>query len=289
MIRQTLRLVVINLGVLVVFLVLASAATDASRATAGYQKTGDLITLPYTNSEFIKQPYATRVENVQTYLIQNWVGKITLSPSGDEWFETESVPALVINQEGNFNTIKTGLENRGVMGTVWNSWETQWSGVVSSVDDRPVSVKEGRTTTTSVRTTTTTRTDLRRTGLHTSVVENIEEESQGKRIISRALIPFIRPRTITVTGFCFRPGTKIHAFFDGRNVSSFITPASSTFSNVSSPVEGSDLITSGSGKVECTFRIPEYRFAGQRAVPKFRTGEIEFRLTSQEEINRKFN
>ena len=46
------------------------------------------------------------------------------------------------------------------------------------------------------------------------VVENIEEESQGKRIISRALIPFIRPRTITVTGFCFRPGTKIHAFFD---------------------------------------------------------------------------
>ena len=132
--------------------------TDTERTAAGYQKTGDLITLPYTTSEFIKQPYATRVENVQTYLIQNWIGKITLSPSGDDWFETETVPALIINVEGNFNTIKTGLENRGVMGTVWNSWETQWSGVVSSVDDRPVSVKEGRTTTASVRTTTTTRT-----------------------------------------------------------------------------------------------------------------------------------
>ena len=56
------------------------ATTDTARTTAGYQKTGDLLTLPYTESSFIEQPYATRVENVQTYLIQEWVGKITLDP-----------------------------------------------------------------------------------------------------------------------------------------------------------------------------------------------------------------
>ena len=79
--------------------------TDTQRTNAGYQKTGDLITLPYDNkSHFIEQPYATRVENVQTYLIHEWVGKINLSPSGDEWFETEEVPALIINVEGNFDT-----------------------------------------------------------------------------------------------------------------------------------------------------------------------------------------
>ena len=80
---------------------------------------------------FVTQPYATRVENVQTYLIREWVGKITMSPSGDEWFETEEVPALIINVEGNFNTIQNGLRNQGVLGTVWNNWQTQWSGVVS--------------------------------------------------------------------------------------------------------------------------------------------------------------
>ena len=68
--------------------------TDTLRSGAGYQKTGDLLTLPYTSTAFITQPYATRVENVQTYLIREWVGKITMSPSGDEWFETEEVPAL---------------------------------------------------------------------------------------------------------------------------------------------------------------------------------------------------
>ena len=45
-------------------------------------------------------------------------------------------------------------------------------------------------------------------------------------------------------------------------------------------MEGSDLVTNGAGKVSFTFRIPEYRFAGQESVPKFRTGEVEFRLTS---------
>ena len=68
---------------------------------------------------------------MQTYLIHEWVGKIKMSPSGDEWFETEEVPALIINVEGNFNTIQSGLRNQGVLGTVWNNWQTQWSGVVS--------------------------------------------------------------------------------------------------------------------------------------------------------------
>ena len=42
----------------------AANDTDAERTTLGYQKTGDLITLPYTSSEFIKNPYATKVLTV---------------------------------------------------------------------------------------------------------------------------------------------------------------------------------------------------------------------------------
>ena len=30
--------------------------------------------------------------------------------------------------------------------------------------------------------------------------------------------------------------------------------------------------------ISCTFRIPEYRFAGQSSVPKFRTGELSLDL-----------
>jgi len=254
------------------------ATTDNARTSAGYQKTGDLITLPYTSSAFITQPYATRVENVQTYLIHEWVGKITLDPSGDEWFETEEVPALIINVEGNFNTIQAGLRNQGVLGTVWNNWQTQWSGVVARTTDtiRTFGLRE----TIVERTIETTRTDLQRTGVNTQVVERIEEESLGNKVISRAVIPFVRPRTLTVTGECFRPGIRLYAFFDGRDMSQYVTPSAEEYSDVTSPVEGSKLITDGAGKVEFSFRIPEYRFQGQESQPRFKSGELEFRLTS---------
>ena len=40
------------------------------------------------------------------------------------------------------------------------------------------------------------------------------------------------------------------------------------------------MITNGAGKVQFTFRIPEYRFAGQESALRFKTGDVEFRLTS---------
>ena len=36
------------------------ATTDATRTTTGYQKTGDLITLPYTHTTLAEQQYATK-------------------------------------------------------------------------------------------------------------------------------------------------------------------------------------------------------------------------------------
>ena len=252
--------------------------TDTLRTNAGYQKTGDLITLPYKSTAFVTQPYATRVENVQTYLIREWVGKIKMTPSGDEWFETEEVPALIINVEGNFDTIEAGLRNSGALGTVWNNWQTQWSGVVSTTTETSGGHYHGSTIV--ERTIETTRTDLTRTGVSTKIVEKIEEESLGNRVISRACRPFVRPRIINVTGECFRPGIRLYAFFNGRDMSAFVTPKEQQYSNIASPVQGSALVTNGAGKVEFDFEIPEYRFSGQESNPKFKSGEVEFRLTS---------
>ena len=60
----------------------------ADRTAANYSKTGDLITLPYTESIYLQQPYATKTENLNPFLVFDWIGDITLDPPVDEWKET---------------------------------------------------------------------------------------------------------------------------------------------------------------------------------------------------------
>jgi hypothetical protein len=249
-----------------------SVSSDADRTLAGYQKTGDLITLPYTEEVFADQPYASRIEKVAPLLTAEWVGKIVLTPDSDEWFETEVAPELVVNVEGNFNAVASAPENQ--VGTVWNAWQTQWSGVVGS-STTTTGVLQSNTSITRVA--TTTRTDLARTGMRTDVIEQIDRESQGFRVISRALIPILRARTIVFSGTGFRPNTRLYVFFDKVNVNSFVTPLSDTYSTDTTVIAGSPLITTAVGKVEGNFEIPDPKIEGNL---QFKTGELQFRLTS---------
>ena len=243
-----------------------NVSTDAARTTAGYQKTGDLITLPYTEEIFTSQPFASRVEKVTPLLSHEWVGKITITPDADEWFETEIAPELIINVDGNFDAVAAAAQNQ--LGTVWNSWETQWSGSTTT--------RRATADNTRIRTILTTRQQQRRTGIRTEVVEQIDRESQGLRVINRAVIPIVRSRSITFDGVDFRPNTRLYVFFDRQNVDAHVTP-SSGFSSDSTIVAGSPLVTSASGRVAGTFLIPDPTAEGS---PQFQTGDIQFRLTS---------
>ena len=93
-----------------------------------------------------------------------------------------------------------------------------------------------------VRTTVTTEQGARtRQGVRTTVVPQIDTESQGDRIVSRALIPFIRAKNVTFTVTGMKPLTRVYAFFDKSNVNALVTPTGGA--------EGDNLVTSAAGKI----------------------------------------
>ena len=112
------------------------------------KKTGDLITLPYTETTLIDQPFASKSVNVNPFEIFTWSGNIELTPPTDEWKETNRAPELVINQTGGFDTLVSGLGNASLqgieIGTVWNDWQDFWSGTPTDVSSRDVSVRYDR-------------------------------------------------------------------------------------------------------------------------------------------------
>ena len=83
-----------------------------------YQKTGDLITLPYTTTNYVDQDKTSRHINVNPYHVFAFIGNVKLSPETDIWNDSERLPDVRINREGNFDAVD-GVGNS--MGTVWNN------------------------------------------------------------------------------------------------------------------------------------------------------------------------
>jgi hypothetical protein len=112
------------------------------------RRSGDIITLDYTEVEWLKQTFATRTESVTPFLISFWQASMELTPSSDTWVDTARIEAKIINAEGNF--AETMAEASRTMGVdpqtgfspvLWNSWETVWTGqeVVNTSSQRTVS------------------------------------------------------------------------------------------------------------------------------------------------------
>ena len=52
------------------------------------QKSGDLLTLKYEEVEYLNQPHATNVENVNPFNVIIFVGGVVLDPASDNWVRT---------------------------------------------------------------------------------------------------------------------------------------------------------------------------------------------------------
>jgi hypothetical protein len=100
-----------------------SLNTDKS---TGYTKTGDLITLPYTETAFITIARASSTEFINPYNIVIFNGTVTLSPSSDIWFDTTRLPGIRRVVMGDYDAVLAGAEN--AMGDVWNNWQSDWVG-----------------------------------------------------------------------------------------------------------------------------------------------------------------
>jgi hypothetical protein len=237
----------------------------ADRTAANYAKTGDLITLPYTESIYLQQPYATKTENLNPFLVFNWIGDITLDPPVDEWKETRVAPELVVNVNGTFDNLlrERGLSNTSQeipVGTEWNEWQDQWSG-----NPRSSNRWQGN----SLVQTTSTDVVQTRAGVRTTIVPQTVRQSLGNRVVSVAFVPFIRSRSITFTAQGMRPNTRVYPFFDNIDISSYITPNGGSL--------GGNIVTDANGSVTGTFAIPDPNVSSN---PRWRTGKRIFRLTA---------
>ena len=257
-----------------------TAIVADDRTAHNYQKTGDLITLPYTETTLIDQPYASKAINVNPFGVFTWIGAIELTPPGDEWKETERAPELVINNpNGSWDNLTKNSGNSGQltefpMSTVWNSWQDTWTGRPVETERRNVGTYRKRgghgwRVMAKQEVTTAQQVSQTRTGIRAVAVPETVRTSVGDRVVSIAFVPFIRSRTLSFTATRLKPNTRVYPYFDNIDITSYVTPSGGAL--------GGNLVTDANGKVEGTFAIPDPKTSSN---PRWRTGQRLFRLTS---------
>jgi len=307
-----------------------SSSTNIARATADLGANpikcttaikGGVVTLPYSEVTELNQPYASYAEFVNPYNVIIWDGTVNLSPESDEWKEVDQRPDVIINDNSRYDQFVALAEEEGILGYKWNEWETNWTGeeVTSQnvVEELNIYVKDDnaanqrverltgvandnnnwradvRSTTQAIKSTS----NQTRSGINTSIDSSVQSQVVGDYIVETSYIPFMRSRKVYFDAQLMKPNTKVYAFFDGSNITSYCKQhksgtnhADSDFVEFHDVVNGDaslnyryetshpdansgELISDSTGRVIGSFIIPN------NSAFKFKTGTRIFKLT----------
>lgn len=236
--------------------------------------------------------YASQSVSVQPYEVTTWTGRIKLSPSSDEWIDTERLPDFAVDFSA-FNNFMNDVSD--ILIDLWGTNETLINttlvGTRLSTSTNVQRQGHGTLTTTTNTTTNTFEREIERDWLESTI--NSVDIDFGDRVVDVSIIPWIRSRDIHFKGIGFKPNTPLYLFFDGVNVTEYAKEAAfELFANIDdiatynnqSPVEWSEeafgaLHSNENGEIEGILRIPNNDDI------RFRTGIRELKITSSPNNN----
>jgi hypothetical protein len=304
-----------------------SYQTDEERKNLGnyVSNQAGIVTVPYNNTKIIDQPFATRVINLQPYSVFCYEGLLALDPPIDTFQDTNRRPDLVIEDNNIFDALTAltdTLNENNMLNTFWGDWENQGSSSTSSrrverstTGGGPFGGGQSITVTTD---TTTTTTEFRREEWARQLAISsgeVRDTSYGDRVVDVALARTMRSTAVFLSARRMRPNTRLYAFFDGVDVSAWVSPDTIVPAsewpdgvaryggrpNTNPGGFGLPLVTDSTGNFTGVFLIPNgrppvvgYQWTGNindvdyqtsGTTKSFATGTRTFRLTS-DRLNR---
>ena len=274
---------------------------DSTNST-GVQKTGNLITLPYTLIDNQRNINASKFRNCIGSLLFNYKGDIELYPQSDNFVSMEDGGDIVVENNAMAQAIENFSENLNNAGIV-NGVETTMTGSVPSTQDIEFggsdsdSDRGGRGNRTTASATVEFEASMTQVVESSTLEQSVDTltiestgsttltQDMGDRIIDIGFSPFMRSQNVTFHATRLKPNTRVYAYFDGDPVSdhcrqltyaTFTSRLSAGVNNFWSDFNettnafGTSLVTDSEGRLAAQFRIPS---------DTFRIGEKILRLT----------
>jgi hypothetical protein len=101
---------------------------EDERQNAGYQKTGDVVTLPYKNLRLLGNDFATKTINLNPFVVLQYVGDANISPSVDQWYNTDIAPLISDTNTKLFTIFLANTNIKDSFSSFYNSFVVNWIG-----------------------------------------------------------------------------------------------------------------------------------------------------------------
>ena len=221
--------------------------SDSERAANGYVVKNNMAMLSYSDEEYIVNNVVSSDISINPYDSYTFAGSVTLTPSGDTWFDQTTLPLIYQDDNGTYDTLIPDSVGTATYGSIWNSWKQMWYSPTNN--DKVKAIDTGAVIT-----------NASVTGSSTSVV-----------------FPYIRSASIKFDAKKLKPNTSMYVFFNEYDVTNLCYSANTTanIASFDSTVKNqSNVITDAKGAVTGIFN-----FDVNSSGLKIPSGKVNLRIT----------
>ena len=197
---------------------------DDQRTTSGYKRTGDRITLPFTELNLVSNSFATKTINPNPFVVLQYVGDSFIGPSVDSWYDTSTEPLVTDNNTNLYSIFLSKDSVRESLSSLYNSYKINWIGAnraffnIGSFGDTNSSLADSSVTSASVSSSSNISPQNNEIG------KGINTKGVGSNVLSTSLSFFARSIPVKYVINRLKPNTKVYAFMEGQNVGRWVNP-----------------------------------------------------------------
>ena len=268
------------------------------RSVAGYQKSGNIVTLPYSSLKLLGNDFASKTINPNPFVVFQYVGEGEVSPQIDQWYDQSVEPLVVDTNTSLFDIFIAKDDSRESFSSLHNSFIVNWVGTSPSF----TSINSlGETNTANAKSSVKAASVGSSSNIspqNNELGKGVQTKAVGESVVSTSLQFFARTRPIKFVIGRLKPLTKVSVFLEGRNINRWVNPDlryTGIAGNSLSAFNG-EIVTDENGNASGLILLPagyaprenatwtgdadtvEYDEASEEL--RFTTGELTFRFTS---------
>ena len=197
---------------------------EDQRSVSGYQKTGDRITLPYTELELLGNSFATKKINPNPFVVLQYVGDSFVSPSVDSWYDTQTEPLVNDNNTNLYSIFLAKTELKDAFSSLYNSYKVNWLGANRSFFNLGSFASVNSTVSTESVANASVASSSNISPENNEIGKGISTRGVGSNVVSTSLSFFARSIPVQYKINRLKPNTRIFVFMEGRDIGRWVNP-----------------------------------------------------------------